>query len=428
MTVPGQTAINYTYDNANRLIQITQGSSIVSFTYDAAGRRASLTLPNGILIEYVYDAASRVTGITYKKGATVLGDLTYAYDKTGNRTKVGGTFARTGIPQAMASATFDAANRQTNHTYDNNGNLVSDGTNTYTWNARNQLTAISSGVTASFVYDGFGRREKKTINGNLTEFLYDRVNAVQETSGANVLANILTGPRTDEYFTRADSTGTQNLLPDALGSIIALADSSGIVQTEYTYEPFGRTTVTGSANSNSTQFTGRENDGTGLYYYRARYYYPGLHRFISEDPKYSPYHGSYDPATSYNPSVSNYMERDPNVPLFGMRGACPSMYLDSRLLHLYGYANGNPTNLIDPEGLTAGPQSPGCDYIEPETKCMTACCDEHDRCFKRAMEFCDMSSWLEKFPRRFGCLRCNVRVAKCIICCWTGIGKRKDEC
>jgi RHS repeat-associated protein len=32
------------------------------------------------------------------------------------------------------------------------------------------------------------------------------------------------------------------------------------------------------------QYTGRENDGTGLYYYRARYYSPGLQQFISEDP------------------------------------------------------------------------------------------------------------------------------------------------
>jgi hypothetical protein len=43
------------------------------------------------------------------------------------------------------------------------------------------------------VYDGTGRREKKTINSNLTEFLYDNLNPVQETSGANVLANILPG-------------------------------------------------------------------------------------------------------------------------------------------------------------------------------------------------------------------------------------------
>ena len=42
-------------------------------------------------------------------------------------------------------------------------------------------------VNANFVYDGMGRREKKTINGSLTEFLYDDLNPVQETSGATVL-------------------------------------------------------------------------------------------------------------------------------------------------------------------------------------------------------------------------------------------------
>ena len=35
---------------------------------------------------------------------------------------------------------------------------------------------------------------------------------------------------------------------------------------------------------NPYQYTGREDDGTGLYYYRARYYSAILQRFISEDP------------------------------------------------------------------------------------------------------------------------------------------------
>jgi RHS repeat-associated protein len=73
-------------------------------------------------------------------------------------------------------------------------------------------------------------------------------------------------------------------LTDELGSTLGLADSSGTLQTQYTYEPFGNTTSTGTASTSAFQYTGRENDGTGLYYYRARYYSPTLQRFISEDP------------------------------------------------------------------------------------------------------------------------------------------------
>jgi RHS repeat-associated protein len=40
----------------------------------------------------------------------------------------------------------------------------------------------------------------------------------------------------------------------------------------------------GSSSGNRFQFTGRENDGHGLYYNRARYYSPSLGRFLGEDP------------------------------------------------------------------------------------------------------------------------------------------------
>ena len=175
--------------------------------------------------------------------------------------------------------------------YDNNSNVQTTtdagGTTTYTWNARNQLVGITGpSVDASFIYDGLGRRESKTVNGSLTEFLYDGVNPVQETSGATILANILPGLRIDGFLTRTDVTSgiTSYFLADALGSPVAVTDAVGAVQTEYTYEPFGQTTVGGASNSNPYQYTGRENDGTGLYYYRGRYYNPLLQRFISEDP------------------------------------------------------------------------------------------------------------------------------------------------
>jgi RHS repeat-associated protein len=94
---------------------------------------------------------------------------------------------------------------------------------------------------------------------------------------------VLTGLEMDEYLVRSDSSGARILLRDALGSVLALTDSTGVVQTQYTYEPFGATTVSGASNANSFQYTSRENDGTGLYYYRSRFYSPALGRFIAED-------------------------------------------------------------------------------------------------------------------------------------------------
>ncbi len=175
----------------------------------------------------------------------------------------------------------------TAHSYDNNGNLTGDGTNTYSWDARNHLSTISQGRTTvgSFVYDGFGRRMKKTIGGTVTQFLYDGLNPVQELNGSNgVVANLLTGLGIDERFTRTDASGAMSFLTDALGSTIGLVNAGGSIATSYTYDPFGATTVGGSANANPYQFTGRENDGTGLYFYRARYYSPTFQRFASQDP------------------------------------------------------------------------------------------------------------------------------------------------
>lgn len=61
-------------------------------------------------------------------------------------------------------------------------------------------------------------------------------------------------------------------------------DANGNLQTTYSYDPFGTTTTSGQNSGNEFQYTGRENDGNGLYYYRARYYNPQFGRFISEDP------------------------------------------------------------------------------------------------------------------------------------------------
>ncbi|HKY26732.1 MAG TPA: RHS repeat-associated core domain-containing protein [Pyrinomonadaceae bacterium] len=289
MTVTGQPAMSYAYDNGDRLSQITQGATSVGFSYDAADRRTSLTLPNGVVVEYGYDSASQLTGVTYKFDTTVLGNLTYEYDSAGRRVKVGGSYARTGLPQALSNAAYDDANQLVQRgavslTYDAEGNLASDGTNAYTWDARNQLSSINGpGLTASFQYDAFGRRTLRTINGNSTGYLYDGADAVQELAGGTPVANLILGG-VDEVFSRSDAAGSRSFMTDGLGSTLGLADSSGALTAEFTYDPFGSTTASGTPGNNSAQFTGRENDATGLYYYRARYYSPTLQRFISQDP------------------------------------------------------------------------------------------------------------------------------------------------
>ncbi|MHB8473426.1 MAG: RHS repeat-associated core domain-containing protein [Gammaproteobacteria bacterium] len=291
MTVPGQSAISYAYDNANRLTTLTQGTNTVSLSYDNANRRTTLTLPNGISMNYGYDNANQLTGLTYKKGTTTLGDLGYNYDNAGRRTQTTGSYARTSLPAALTGASYNATNQLTTWgttalSYDANGSLTANGSKTFTWDARNQLASLSAtGLTAAFQYDAIGRRKTKTINGTTTNYLYDGINTVQEQSATGtVTANLLTGLGIDEVYTRSEGSVARQLLSDALGSTVALTDATGAIQTSYTYEPYGKTTQSGAASTNSFQYTGRENDGTGLYYYRARYYDPTLPRFLSEDP------------------------------------------------------------------------------------------------------------------------------------------------
>lgn len=289
LSVSGQQPITYTYDAASRLTTVTQGQSVVSLTYDAVGRRTSVTLPNSVVGTYVYDADGHLTSIVYALGGTQIGDLEYTYDATGNPTVMSGSLAAAVLPVAMSNA-VDAANRLTSAggaslTYDAAGNLISDGTNTYTWNARNQLTAINGGTAATFSYDPFGRRLSATINGVTKQYLYDGLNVFQELdANLDVTATLLNGLRVDDSFGRTTVAGSNAFLKDGLGSVVALANETGEITTQYAYGPYGQVSATGVLSDNPFQFTGRDNDGSGLYYLRARYYSPALGRFISDDP------------------------------------------------------------------------------------------------------------------------------------------------
>jgi YD repeat-containing protein len=146
--------------------------------------------------------------------------------------------------------------------------------NTYTWNARNQLTQISQNGNAqlSFSYDALGRRISKSVQGTATQFLYDGNNAVQEAQGTTI-DPILVGLGIDERFARNDVTGRTYFLSDLLNSTVALTDPTGAIQQQYSYDPYGNVTASNTTTgfTNPYQYTGREADspknGTRLTYY-----------------------------------------------------------------------------------------------------------------------------------------------------------------
>ncbi len=94
---------------------------------------------------------------------------------------------------------------------------------------------------------------------------------------------------------KASSIKAYTYIHDVHGSIIGLADNSGNIVVSYGYDAWGVGTtpagniVTGSGellkDANPFRYSGYQYDWeTGLYYLKARYYSPGLGRFLTVDP------------------------------------------------------------------------------------------------------------------------------------------------
>ncbi len=301
MTVDGEPIVNYTYDDAGRLTNLSRvigsASRTYNLGYDNAGRRTSLQIPLANGTDYVstiygYDNANRLLSMIQQGPSGIIENLVYGYDANGSRTSFARNAAQTLSP-AVNSTSHDDANEMLaldgkSFTYDQNGNLSTgtdaNGTTNYTWDARNRLIAIDGpSITASFSYDALNRRISKTINGTTTQFVYDGWDIIQDIQDG-VKTNYVRTLNIDEPLTRMNSTTTRHYVRNALGSIVALADDMGVAKTTYVYDVFGNVTASGESSDNPFQYTGRENDGTGLYYYRARYFSPEMQRFISEDP------------------------------------------------------------------------------------------------------------------------------------------------
>ncbi len=180
------------------------------------------------------------------------------------------------------------------YTYDANGNLAAktDGADswTYTWNALNQLTAVSKNSVnqAIYSYDPVGRRIERVAGPTTTAWTYDAEDILRQgatTSSVTTTTRFVHGHESEDEPIAQEDAGTavlSYLHTDGLGSITRHSNAAGAITNSLSYDAWGNI-QTGTPTPFG--FTGREWDAAGgLWYYRARYYDSKLGRFVSEDP------------------------------------------------------------------------------------------------------------------------------------------------
>jgi RHS repeat-associated protein len=285
-----------------------------------------------------YDALSRITQLAYTSLVGDSGTSDYGYDHTSQLTTADHdyqadeafSFDENGN-RTMSGYTIGANNRITsdgtfNYEFDDEGNMTvrerisSDPADDYrtelAWDHRNRLTSIvyknNSGTVTkeiNYTYDVFDRRIEKEIDWDragsndpeFVRYLYDGPHIVAAFNGDNELTNrYVHNPETydqvfaDEQFldgleigdTQADPGEVLWPLPDYLGSIRDIVDSTGDVVNHLVFSAFGQiVSETDPSIKHIFAYTGRERDDEShLQHNRARYYDAAIGRWASEDP------------------------------------------------------------------------------------------------------------------------------------------------
>jgi len=260
-----------------------------------------------------YDELNRVsTAKTQAASGTYAWGLQYGYDPWANM--ISASVTQGSANGLSASAT--GKNLLSNYSYDSAGNMLNDKTNTYTFDAESQLKT-AAGLT--YTYDGNGNRVQKS-SGKL----------YWDGGGSDPLDETdASGNLTDEYvifggkrIARRDSSNNVDYyFADHLGTTHVVTNSSGVIQDDSDFYPFGGERPYLSSSGNNYKFTGKERDTeTGLDDFDARYYSSTLGRFVSAD-------------WSATPAPVPYAD-------FG----------DPQSLNLFTYVRNIPTTNVDPNG------------------------------------------------------------------------------
>jgi len=295
----------------------------LSYTYDSVGNILSINDAKYTGSQtFQYDHLNRLTQATSSK----YGTKTFSYDTIGNLILKDGltyTYGLSGkIPHAVTSLSDGTA-----FTYDANGNMAkkskSGVTTTYTYDTENHLKTVVQGwlTIDQFEYDGDGGRTKKIAQNGPAMTTTRYIGKLYEETGNLQIKHIFLGGQEVASVTKNTSTLVNTVIyyhPDHLGGTNVTTNSAGQIRELCEYLPFGgfsRHDKYGSSEEVAWfYFTGKKLDEeAGLYYFGARYYDPGLGRFITPDT----------------------IVQNPGNP---------------QTLNRYTYCNNNPVNLIDPTG------------------------------------------------------------------------------
>jgi YD repeat-containing protein len=208
-------------------------------------------------ITYTYDDLYRLTGAEYSTGES----FAYTYDAVGNRlqlTRDGGQ---------VTNYAYDAADRLTSvngvgYTWDDNGNLLSDGVRTYSYDAADRLIAVSGQPSAvSYTYNGDGLLVGRTVDSVGTTFTWDVAASLPQVLATSDGAAYLYGL---SLLAQQQSGAWQYPLPDGLGSLRQWADVGGQVTYAARYAPFGSLLWQQGTAPGPWGFAGEMQDPTGL--------------------------------------------------------------------------------------------------------------------------------------------------------------------
>lgn len=382
--------VYYQYDELGRMIEVKDwGNRITRYEYDKAGRVTKLLRHNGTSRVLSWNIFGDLTACSERDvSGSIIASYGYDYDANGQLLgerklpKVASTFTYPVFSMThdkddkIVSLSKQGGGSVPTVTYDADGNMVTgpwssmdrmslvvhklnnvgaidkeigqfDSPASYEFDGAGRLTSIKNSLNtyilrsvdeknnlrredrtellgSSFVYDVDGRRINSYANGINTRYYVDPFGLANK-----VLAKTISNWRgsTDEYYYvyglgllyEEKGSGldgpTTTYHYDLTGSTVALSDDSGNVTGRVAYDAYGN--ITNKIGAVNTEYLfcgayGVQTDQSGLVYMQNRWYSPRLGRFISQDP-------------------------------IGFEGG----------MNFYAYANGNPLQLVDPNGLCA---------------------------------------------------------------------------